>query len=338
MTKETSNKIANMGIISALLVVFYHVPGGGWDGRVLVYAKLVGKLAVPFFFMASGYLLAGHFQEEDWYGRAVSKRIQTLYVPMVFWSILYFLFRILIAGMRNVHHGAPYFDNLSIFPNGCLSVFAQLFGIHPFRQPYMGVFWFVRTLLMLVLLSPLLKRFATPAGVLASWIALGIFTPDYDSVPFSRMLFTFNRGAFPILSAPYFLAGMMFRDRNANLHMETWTGVSAMIIGITMVFIRGHFGLSGMIGARLSWMSIPFLIHGFWTMCPKHRFPDILVSSSFPVYALHGFVIWSGASIPAWALHCRTAFGLSLFVGCVLISAGLRHCFPRISAILFGGR
>ena len=341
MTRETSDKIANMGIICALLVVFYHVPGaggGGWDGRIMGYAKLIGKMAVPFFFMASGFLLAGCFQEKNWYCRAVLKRFRTLFVPMVFWSILYFIFRILIAGMRNIHHGVPFFDNLVVFPHGYLSDFAHIFGIHPFRQPYLGVFWFVRTLFMLVLLSPYLKRCATPFGVLAFWIALGIFTPDYDSAPFSKTLFSFNRGVFPILSAPYFLVGMLLRSRNTDLHRKSWTGVAALVIGGAMVFIRKHWGLSSAIDARLSWLSIPFLIYGFWTLCPKQRFPDIFVTASFPVYALHGFIIWSGAGIPSWMLHCRTAFGLLLFTGCVLFAAGLRHFFPRISAILFGGR
>ncbi len=55
---EVSAKIANMGIVCAFLVLFIHLPTGGNDFVGWYFSRGIDKMAVPFFFMASGYLLA----------------------------------------------------------------------------------------------------------------------------------------------------------------------------------------------------------------------------------------------------------------------------------------
>ena len=45
----------------------------------------LGKIAVPFFFLASGYFLAGHLDEDGWYGRKVKKRVFSLVIPLLLW-------------------------------------------------------------------------------------------------------------------------------------------------------------------------------------------------------------------------------------------------------------
>ena len=67
VSKETSAKFANMGFVCACLVVLIHLgvdgkPGGAawWTHQMFTHVGMT-RIAVPFFFFASGYWLAGHF-------------------------------------------------------------------------------------------------------------------------------------------------------------------------------------------------------------------------------------------------------------------------------------
>ena len=48
----------------------------------------IGQCAVPFFFIASGFFLAGHMCETDWWNRECKKRVRMLLVPCLFVCIL----------------------------------------------------------------------------------------------------------------------------------------------------------------------------------------------------------------------------------------------------------
>ena len=85
VSEELSCKFKNMAIVCAILVVFIHIPLGRLEsGSVLwVFDMLVrwgiAQIAVPFFFVASGYFLAGHIGEDGWWKREILKRIRALH-------------------------------------------------------------------------------------------------------------------------------------------------------------------------------------------------------------------------------------------------------------------
>ena len=84
-----SNKIANMGFVCACLVVLIHSPMFGNVGFVTYLLKnFLVRIAVPAFFMISGFLLARHCGEEGWYCREVCKRVKTLLVPLWCWCLI----------------------------------------------------------------------------------------------------------------------------------------------------------------------------------------------------------------------------------------------------------
>ena len=148
-----SNKFANMAILCAALVVIIHCrpcfePGtGAWWVKQMVEEGIC-LIAVPFFFTASGFFLAGRIGENEWYRRAIVKRMRTLVVPFVLWNIMFILFS---AGLDG--H----------FPSSIESWIDYL-GLHPSRFPALSPLWYVRALCVLVLLSPLLNKFANIRG------------------------------------------------------------------------------------------------------------------------------------------------------------------------------
>lgn len=78
---EVSNKIKNLSFLCSLAVVAIHC---GWDEDSLMksfFCEGVARIAVPFFFVVSGYFLARHIGEDGWYKQELRKRVASLLIP-----------------------------------------------------------------------------------------------------------------------------------------------------------------------------------------------------------------------------------------------------------------
>ena len=85
VTKGLSRKIANMSFICAILVVSVHVQRP-LDSPFISHwiADGISGIAIPFFFITSGFFLVGHVdQGGGWWKRAVGRRFWTLMVPFL---------------------------------------------------------------------------------------------------------------------------------------------------------------------------------------------------------------------------------------------------------------
>ncbi len=261
---------------------------------------------------------------------------------MVAWCLIYWIYRhrhIATVIFSNVLGGRELFTgvNLTIGINETL----RLFALHPFRQPYLGVVWFLRTLFVLVLLSPVLKPLSCPIPILLVWLLHGIVHPDYG-VKCTALVFTFQEGFLSLFGASYFMAGILLRTRHVDLHVPKRYGFIALSFALLMILLRGN-PYGSHLARLMTWFSIPFLIVGVWSLCPEKRFPDFFVKASFPVYVLHMFVISELRLRFDWWLKDLTAvkysiLGLASFAVCLVASYILRRIFPRPASFLFGGR
>lgn len=143
ISPETSSRIANAGFIAALLVVFIHIDIPSSCPRYVswtvdIIETMLCGVALPAFFMISGYLLAGHVGEPGWWGRALRKRVMTLGVPYLLWGALFF-----------------YFDYFRSHDASLIGLINSL-GFTSCEMPGLYPLWFVRSLLVLVTISPVL--------------------------------------------------------------------------------------------------------------------------------------------------------------------------------------
>lgn len=182
----TSLRLAALRFPLIILVIYIHarsrtiafgdravsVESGLLDGVKAALSDGVARTAVPLFFLLSGYLLFHGQERWSWpgFGRKLRRRVDTLLVPYLFWNFTLF---ILIA----VAQLTP----LRVFFNSSAMLLAlgweqqAIWALGLQRYPIAYQFWFIRDLMVLVLLAPacfaLARRMLVAVPVIA---ALGL--------------------------------------------------------------------------------------------------------------------------------------------------------------------
>lgn len=340
-----SAKFANMSIVCAFLVVCMHVGVGfaigstGWWVSELT-RNGVSRIAVPFFFLASGFFLAGHVCEQGWWWREPWKRVRTLLVPLMIWPLIWMFW------------GAPFTmiaNRLAGRPIGYMVPFMN--GIW---WPGVGVLWFIRFLFILVVLSPVLVWLLRRLGCLwvvfafgVYWCVLTFLDPVAPKGPLAWCVYQFS-----LEGLAYFSLGLWLRLGGEGYDdcpcERGWCGwLDGVVAGCSIVLIVASvlclqkWGGGG--AYNIKHYHIPFTMLTMWRLMPEVRFPSVLVSAALPVYLMHcGCAIpvaiclkrlpWCG-DLTCYLIRWFAAFGLS-----VLVAWGVRKFLPRTANVLFGGR
>lgn len=153
ISPSISHKIKNMSFLCAALVVAIHVPpwyGGGElslcsiDGFMHHFvAQGVARIAVPFFFLCSGFFLAKHFSEGCWWRNAMATRVRTLLVPYFLWCGLSCLCRLPLSLYTDYVTESPFGTHFVSDIGGFVGLFGLDFTVLP---PMSGALWYLRAL------------------------------------------------------------------------------------------------------------------------------------------------------------------------------------------------
>lgn len=318
-------------------------PAAIYDMVTQMVSQGVARIAVPLFFLISAYLFFLHWQPSaQTYRHKLKSRIPTLLIPYLLWNIVTFgVFALgqalpATAGMFSSRLGP-----ISQFSPGDYAV--HLLGLSPATkgQPIAYQFWFIRDLMLLALLAPLLhavlRRAAWPVLtlLLICWGAnQSLLLPRTEGVLFfalgawaamqQRSLFELDRFGPAALAAygPLLLADVLLAGHPLHwpLHcLGMLTGIIAALWGSR--FLATH--------ARLA----PALV--------------ALGGASFFVYAAHEPLLTALKKLAFIALQpSSTAAALLIYflvpllsiLLCLLAYAGLARWFPRLTSLLTGGR
>jgi surface polysaccharide O-acyltransferase-like enzyme len=166
-----SKRINSLRFLLIVFVVFIHnyVTEVNFSGGTEIYeiplyvekiryliSQIIARVAVPLFFLISGFLL---YIKETKYTTTLRKKCRTILLPYILWNILSIIF-FFIA--QSFSFTKPYFAN-NIIRNFDLIDWIDVFigkftTLRQYQYPLVYQFWFLRDLFILYLLYKLIKK------------------------------------------------------------------------------------------------------------------------------------------------------------------------------------
>ena len=174
--KMFSVKARNMSALAALCVVVIHAGNGGMGSfAAKVLHQFLGwglcTFAVPWFFFASGYFFAAHLDEGYWWLRAVRTRLRTLVLPYVIWCALFACLTVVLLAVQGAEAERSMLRGIS-----WRWLLMKGFGLDISDHPLLVPFWYMRSLMVIVCLSPILVwalrsvRWLVPVSMIPAYV------------------------------------------------------------------------------------------------------------------------------------------------------------------------
>ena len=163
MTQYLSDKLRILSLISIIFVLYIHsnfhadeIEGMVMNDRFQEFiSEMMGRCAVPLFYMVSGYLFFLKVPEEmaSIYGK-IKKRVRTLVVPYVIGCLFFIGFGVLLTVLPGV---SKYMNSsvMPLFSKPIGEILRSLFYDADNGAPCAFQLWFLRDLILIVATSPL---------------------------------------------------------------------------------------------------------------------------------------------------------------------------------------
>ena len=321
-----SNKFRWLSLVATWAVVCIHSRTDRWAEGVSDFSALIEEhvadlfnFAVPLFFIISGCLFVHSYERYGWYG-LLCRKLRSLYVPMVIWSVIGLVLCLPIRVYS--HHAIPTVIDVLKLP-------IMLF------RPESIHFWFVRALIIITLISPIVIYVAKHMWLIVTLILAMLAIPS-GSLPSQLHIPT---------TIIFFLIGTQLE----RIKLENYSrgGVLVCSIGLVLSFLcKEHMSHAFPILVEPLLM-IGLLWFGYDVVDKKfhvRQFPDEL-NVLFFVYCMHLITLcWCGGMIrilfgngPWTRLFGYFALWLTFWVNLIVANV-IRKYFPRMFAVLSGNR
>lgn len=300
----------------------------------------MARISVPLFFLMSGYLFFLDFEPTLAVLLAKLKsRSRTLLLPFLFWNAANLA---LIAAAQSFPAGAKYLSGKTALVShlsGAL-LLDTIFGVH--GEPISYQFWFIRDLMVLVLLTPLIYLLCRRVGLPVLLAGAALWLANAPWVPV------------PALDATLcFMIGAWFAIRRIDLFCVDRIGAFALMLYIpALLFDAIWFGAAA--DTLVPKVSIVLgVISALWLTRFAIRSDDLrshlvrLSGASFFVFAAHEPLLTICRkllyrTIPPHSSYVALGFYflIPLFVIGVLAALypRMKLHFPRFMALSCGGR
>lgn len=346
MEKKLSNTIAWLRFPLIFLIIMLHCYSvQRMEGEHEIFFKVVypfalwlGETGVPGFFFISGLLF---FLSKKNYTEKLRSRFHTLFIPYVLWNLLLLLLYVFAFALgypqdingKNIV-GYSFIDYLRIFwdrgsyDNGNF-------------VPLLCPLWYIRNLIIMSILSPLLYYSIRYVRELFLFIVAVWWMTTPHNAFISQTILFFSLGAYFAIFNKNPLEAV---DRNKGIFLTLF---SVFAIGD----ILSHVYLGTPINLQIHRLSLIFNIPAFFLLgdwCVRHGYTNkILPNAAFIVFCVHYpiVVILRKFCIATYSNASDTVHIL-LYFACVVISTVLslsiylvlNRYFPKVKNILSGNR
>lgn len=346
MSEYLSDKIRLLSLCAIVLVLYIHsdfhdIPNeihGMMFNHYLqeVISRYIGRLAVPTFFMISGYLFFRncHSFSDVWI--KMKRRVRTLLVPYLIACLFlptFYVLMMLVPGTLSFVNSA----DATFFEGKWYEVVTHLFWDSGNGVPYAFHLWFLRNLIVIVVTSPLLfalRRFDKHGFIVLPFLmAIG-----FIHVSILTSFFWFMLGA-------YALDKMTFSIRMSFALLFAY--VCSCLVEITcgasdFYWLNILVEVAGIAGV---WSIYNYVVSDNFRL-KRHRWLSVVCGFTFFVYLFHEptlnivrklLVLPFGHSSIGFA-GSYVASPLLFTLVFVLVGMAFKKMLPRVYAICVGGR
>lgn len=370
-----SNTISFLRFPLAVLIAFLHfnLTGGigiqgvkhginnpEWYYFVIRFiSETLGALCVPSFFFISGFLLFGgkDFGKEIYKQKLVS-RIRTLLIPYILWNLIALVWNLkrCIPYVSSFYQPAEIQFSLSrlintlfcyTYTNGII-VIPSLSNISSGIYPINGPLWYVRDLMLLIIISPIIYKLIKTCGIwfvsflCGVWFVSPFFrlSESYASL-FIIALFFFSWGAFySIYKKNIIICFRKYKYLPILYIIVAVTDTTTRVIDYN-IYINNVEILLGVFSV--------FIISSYLLEFGLGKVNQTLANSSFFIFACHqmflndiGRTFFILLHIPESNPYIMLVFyfvvPLFTIMICLTFYMLLKRFFPHICNILTGGR
>jgi len=255
--------------------------------RVLI-PKIICQIAVPLFFLISGYLFFFSLRTWNWniWQSKIHRRIHTLLIPYILWSFLRFLLR-----NENISFNVDTLSHILWHDSwtdagGYISWLGTYISI---SVPVHVAFWFIRDLIILTILSPCIyyaiKRLGSVIIIMLGLAYISSIWPTFPGQSI-RSVFFYSLGAW-ISIKNIDVLGLISKYR------DTIIFTPPILISLLLAFNEGCMLVRSLFLPLFVLSAIPATIRFTDIMLQRYNnhFNTFLAGSSFFIYAAHMIVL-----------------------------------------------
>lgn len=362
----------------AILVVFVHGFGADidvselhasgltglalYDYIRLFFSVVIARSAVPIFFIISGYLL---FLKVEEYNKTVyisklRKRWHSLVIPYFSWIVLLILWTLMFKVGGILLHGKPWTGFLDYFQNNGYLHMLWDSSVWEERTTWLGIethnsgpvllpFWYMRDLIMMVVISPVIYWLIKKLKIIFIILLLAIYVFD---IRVSWMSGTFT------CASLFFSLGAYFAIKKQDFTDVLWKWKKIICpVAVALMIYQTYTGSA--MGDEISKMIHPWLVifqsFAFILLASALcNYPKLygmnkkLARTSFFIYALHPFILYNIISIINKVMPMRDTWYVMTFnylsapLLCVGICIGIywmsQKLMPGVLGVIVGER
>jgi len=323
-------------------------------------SEVIAEIGVPLFFIISGYLF---FYRKDFNGRVYKQklrsRIKTLLIPFILWNLIAIMLIFLkqLPGISSfyqpveIHLSVIRIFNTFFWNTTDNGIFVGPPRINPILivAPIDGPLWYVRDLMLMVILSPVVYWLIKKMGV---WYVVTLFFVWFFC-PSSLLPTLYDNGQW-ITASFFFSFGAFFSVNKENFVLSfrklKMIPVLFIIVAIADVFTKtmeynGYIHKVGIVFGIVS----AVVVVSYLLEYEKIKVNPDLANSSFFIFALHSLFIGDVGKLAFTILHipennpCAMLtlyFLVPIFsiIVCLKLYFLSKRYTPKVCDLLTGGR